>query len=62
MAESLNIAPEEARRLLAQVRGAQTNGGIQQARIRREHGKLARRIAWCVAAGVLTELLFHFLP
>ncbi len=72
IAEGLGIAPEEARRLLAQVRrpqlgmdnlphGPQAVADAQQARIDREHRRLARRVAWGTAAAALAAGLLHFL-
>lgn len=61
LAEGLEITSEDARRLLAQVRGAQTSGDVQTARIGREHRKFARRIVWGTAVAALGALLLHFL-
>lgn len=61
IAEGLDIAPEDARRLLAQVRGPQPGTASQEACIAREHRKLARRMAWGAAAAALGAWLLHFL-
>lgn len=72
VAEGLDIAPEDARRLLAQARRtqfgslgprhtAQADTDAQAARIAQEHRKLARRMAWGTAAAALAAWLVHFL-
>ncbi len=61
LAEGLEIAPEDARRLLAQVRRPQPGADSQEARIAREHRKLARRLAWGTAVAALGAWLLHFL-
>lgn len=61
LAEGLEIAPEDARRLLAQVRGAQPGADFQETCIAREHRRLARRIAWSTAAAALGAWLLYFL-
>jgi len=61
VAEGLEITPEDARRLLVQVRQTQSGTDSQAACIAREHRKLARRLAWSTAAAALGAWLLHFL-
>lgn len=61
LAEGLDIAPEDARRLLAQARGAHPGADSQETCIAREHRKLARRMVWGMAAAALSAWLLHFL-
>ncbi len=60
IAEGLDIAPEDAHRLLAQVRRIGSGAASQEASIAREHRKLARRIGWGTAAGGLSVLLVYY--